>query len=102
MSPRLAVAPGSSGQPRPHLHRCDGLVINFDNVTKVYPNLNRPALERVNIEVAKGEFVFLAGPSGSGKSTFLTLVLKEERPTDRRLHVAGRERARPSNCKVQF
>ena len=102
MSPRLAVAPGSSGQPRPYLHRCDGLVINFDNVTKVYPNQNRPALENVNIEVAKGEFVFLVGPSGSGKSTFLRLVLKEERPTDGRIHVAGRDLARLSNWKVPY
>src|SRR5690348_15399771 len=93
---------GSSGQPRPYLHRCDGLVINFDNVTKVYPNQNRPALESVNIEVAKGEFVFLVGPSGSGKSTFLRLVLKEERPTDGRIHVAGRDLARLSNWKVPY
>ena len=65
-------------------------MINFDNVTKVYPNQSRPALESVNISVAKGEFVFLVGPSGSGKSTFLRLVLKEERPSDGRIHVAGR------------
>ena len=77
-------------------------MINFDNVTKVYPNQNRPALESVDIEVAKGEFVFLVGPSGSGKSTFLRLVLKEERPTDGRIHVAGRDLARLSNWKVPY
>ena len=77
-------------------------MINFDNVTKVYPNQSRPALENVNIEVAKGEFVFLVGPSGSGKSTFLRLVLKEERPTDGRIHVAGRDLARLSNWKVPY
>jgi cell division transport system ATP-binding protein len=63
-------------------------VINFDNVTKVYPSQSRPALESVNISVAKGEFVFLVGPSGSGKSTFLRLILKEERPSVGQIHVA--------------
>ena len=77
-------------------------MINFDNVTKVYPNQGRPALENVNIEVAKGEFVFLVGPSGSGKSTFLRLVLKEERPSDGKIHVAGRDLARLTNWKVPY
>jgi cell division transport system ATP-binding protein len=77
-------------------------VINFDNVSKVYPNQSRPALENVNISVAKGEFVFLVGPSGSGKSTFLRLILKEERPSDGRIHVAGRDLARLTNWKVPY
>jgi cell division transport system ATP-binding protein len=75
-------------------------VINFDNVTKVYPNQNRASLENVNLSIDKGEFVFLVGPSGSGKSTFLRLVLKEERPSEGRIHVAGRDLARLSNWKV--
>jgi cell division transport system ATP-binding protein len=75
-------------------------VIHFDNVSKMYPNQNRPALENVNLDVEKGEFVFLVGPSGSGKSTFLRLVLKEERPTDGRIHVAGKDLARLTNWKV--
>jgi cell division transport system ATP-binding protein len=77
-------------------------VINFDNVTKVYPNQSRPALESVNLSVAKGEFVFLVGPSGSGKSTLLRLVLKEERPSEGRIHVAGRDLARLTNWKVPY
>ena len=75
-------------------------MIHFDNVTKTYPNQSRPALENVTLDVEKGEFVFLVGPSGSGKSTFLRLVLKEERPTDGRIHVAGKDLARLTNWKV--
>jgi cell division transport system ATP-binding protein len=75
-------------------------VINFDNVTKVYPNQNRASLENVNLSIEKSEFVFLVGPSGSGKSTFLRLVLKEERPSEGTIHVAGTNLARLPNWKV--
>src|SRR6266498_404267 len=79
---------------------CDEPVIHFDNVSKLYPSQSRPALENVNIDVEKGEFVFLIGPSGSGKSTFLRLILREERPTGGRIHVAGKDLARLTNWKV--
>ena len=75
-------------------------MINFDNVTKIYPNQSRASLENVNVSIDKAEFVFLVGPSGSGKSTFLRLVLKEERPTEGQIHVAGKDLARLSNWKV--
>jgi cell division transport system ATP-binding protein len=75
-------------------------VIRFENVTKIYAEAPRPALDNVSLEVAKGEFVFLVGASGSGKSTFLRLTLKEERPTSGQVHVAGRDVARLPGWKV--
>jgi cell division transport system ATP-binding protein len=75
-------------------------VIRFDNVTKVYPQTSRPALDNVSLEVSKGEFVFLVGASGSGKSTCLRLVLKEDKPTKGAVHVAGKDVARLSSWKI--
>ncbi len=75
-------------------------MIRFENVTKLYPGQERPALESVNIDITKGEFVFLVGQSGSGKSTFLRLVLREERPTSGTIHVAGKDLATLANHKV--
>ncbi|HEY8729537.1 MAG TPA: cell division ATP-binding protein FtsE [Acidothermaceae bacterium] len=75
-------------------------MIRFDGVTKVYPKQSRPALNDVTLEVDKGEFVFLVGASGSGKSTFLRLVLKEEKASHGRVHVAGKDLGRLSSWKV--
>lgn len=75
-------------------------MIRFDNVTKTFPTQNRPALTNVSVGVDKGEFLFLVGPSGSGKSTFLRLVLREERPSQGHIHVAGKDLARLTNWKV--
>ncbi len=75
-------------------------MIRFENVTKTYAGQRRPALDTVDVEVEKGEFVFLVGASGSGKSTFLRLVLREARPTAGRVYVAGKEINRLAKWKV--
>ena len=75
-------------------------MIRFDRVSKVYKRGARPALDRVSLEVERGEFVFLVGASGSGKSTFLRLVLREEQATSGRVFVAGREITALSQWKV--
>ncbi|MBC2643605.1 MULTISPECIES: cell division ATP-binding protein FtsE [unclassified Rhodococcus (in: high G+C Gram-positive bacteria)] len=63
-------------------------MISVENVSKSYKTSTRPALDKVSVDVDKGEFVFLIGPSGSGKSTFMRLLLKEESPTSGDIHIA--------------
>ena len=75
-------------------------MIRFENVTKLYPKQEKPALDRVNLDIAKGEFVFLVGLSGSGKSTFLRLCLREDMPTSGTITVAGKDLGTLASHKV--
>lgn len=55
-------------------------LISLRGVTLVYPNGTR-ALDGIDLEIAKGSFVFLVGHSGTGKSSLLRLLYREQLPS---------------------
>lgn len=67
--------------------RCIDLEKSFDN---------RKIIDRLNIDIEKGEFVVLLGPSGCGKSTLLSLIAGFEFPEKGKLLVDGKRIRRPS------
>lgn len=75
-------------------------MIRFENVSKTYEGQRRAALKNVDVEIDKGEFVFLVGASGSGKSTFMRLILREYRPSTGRIWVAGKDLSRLPGWKI--
>ena len=78
-------------------------VITFDHVTKVYPaQPNRPALADISLQIYAGEFIFLVGHSGSGKSTFIRMLIREIKPTQGHIYVAGEDLSAMRNWRVPY
>ena len=75
-------------------------LISLDNVSKIYPKGTRPALDGINLDIERGDFVFLVGASGSGKTTLLSLLLREEEATNGEIRVAGNDLRRITNRQV--
>jgi multiple sugar transport system ATP-binding protein len=48
--------------------------VTFTNATRIYPGMNHPAVDSLDLEIADGEFLVLVGPSGCGKSTTLRML----------------------------
>jgi cell division transport system ATP-binding protein len=76
-------------------------MIKTEHVSKVYRG-DIKALVDVNIEISKGEFVFLVGASGSGKSTLTKILTKDEAPTEGEVFVAGRPLNKLPNWRVPY
>ena len=49
-------------------------MINFENVTKIYPGMSSPAVNNLSFTVPTGEICTIVGPSGCGKTTAMKMV----------------------------
>ncbi|MEO0334809.1 MAG: cell division ATP-binding protein FtsE [Pseudomonadota bacterium] len=63
-------------------------MIQFQHTYKTYVG-DVCALKDINLNIEKGEFVFLTGPSGAGKTTLFKLISAFDQATSGRVRVAG-------------
>lgn len=63
-------------------------IISVKNVYKTYPN-GVGAIFNLNLDIEKGEFVFIIGGSGSGKSTLIKMLYREEKPSRGEIVIGG-------------
>ena len=63
--------------------------IEIDNISYTYPDAKVPALDRVSIELKKGESIGIVGESGSGKTTLLNIILRLLNETSGEIRVDG-------------
>jgi cell division transport system ATP-binding protein len=64
-------------------------MIQLLHVSKTYPT-KAAALKDINLQIEKGELVFLTGPSGAGKTTLLKLLFREEEPSEGQILINGK------------
>ncbi len=79
--PRRADPRPKSGQPP---------IIDVEDGTVVYPG-GHVALDRLSLQIGRGEFAFVVGPTGCGKSTLIKMLIREIEPAAGHVRIAGRD-----------
>ena len=77
-------------------------MIHLKDVTKIYKTNNVLALDKVSLDIERGEFVFIVGTSGSGKSTLMKLLMHEEISTSGNIIVNGKDVTKLKSSEVPY
>lgn len=77
-------------------------IITLKEVNKIYrtKEIETLALENVNLEIDKGEFVSIMGPSGCGKSTLLNIIGLLDVPSGGTVSIMDQTTARMSDAQL--
>ncbi len=69
------------------------IVLETENLRKEYGSRGMvfPAIDGIDLQVYKGEFLGIMGPSGAGKTTLLNILSTIDRPTSGKIYFEGRD-----------
>ena len=73
--------------------------IDIKNVQKTYKT-GVTAIHDLNLEIKKGQFVFIIGSTGCGKSTLIKMLYREEKPNKGSIKIGGIDVSKLKNRKV--
>ena len=65
--------------------------VRFEQVSKIYPGNEEPAVDALDLHITDGEFMVLVGPSGSGKTTALRMLAGLEEPDAGAIYIGERD-----------
>ena len=68
-----------------------GVPIVLDDVTKIYPGQERPAVDHVSLELPAGQTTVFVGPSGCGKTTTMRMINRLIEPTSGTITIDGQD-----------
>ncbi|MDB4334812.1 ABC transporter ATP-binding protein [bacterium] len=65
------------------------IVVDIQNLTKIYPNRHEPAVNNLSLQIHKGEFYGLLGPNGAGKTTTISVASSLLKATKGEVYLNG-------------
>jgi osmoprotectant transport system ATP-binding protein len=66
-------------------------MIRLENLSKVFPAQNEPAVDDLSMDIFEGEIVVLVGPSGCGKTTTMKMINRLIEPSSGRIFLQGED-----------
>ena len=76
-------------------------MIRLENLTKVFPAQDEPAVAELSMEIYEGEIVVLVGPSGCGKTTTMKMINRIIEPTSGRIFLEGEDVTKSNPDKLR-
>ena len=65
------------------------VMIRLENLSKVFPGTEEPAVDDLSMDIYEGEIVVLVGPSGCGKTTTMKMINRIIEPTEGKIILEG-------------